>query len=416
MVKEKGHQRNYDAVWAAAVAGGTVIVALLQWLVFLPAHAHGLAQPVLGVVNETATMICQPGLLAINHFIRPYERHLLPGQWLRVVAWDVLFYFVATILARWAWRRMVWRKPRGMPAIDAAAPLPAFRERRRFLAIGAKVAGAGLLGVAGYSVGIEPRALQVTRRQFGVRGLPKTLDRLTIAQVTDVHLGPWISLAYVREAVEKTNALGVDLICLTGDYVHQDPAYIRPSIAALSRLTSRIGMLAVLGNHDHWEGRERSVAALREFQIPLIDNTRMILTPDRRIVPATHGVEDGLCIAGVGDYWEDDQDYAAALGDLPAAMPRILLSHNPDVAEDRDFVEPKWRVDLMLCGHTHGGQVRLPGMGTPVVPSRYGQKYAQGLVAGPTCPVFICRGIGMSLMPVRFGVPPEIAVIELRSA
>src|SRR5581483_3856010 len=108
-------------------------------------------------------------------------------------------------------------------------------------------------------------------------------------------------------------------------------------------------------------------------------------------------------------------DYAAALGALPAGMPRILLSHNPDVAEDRDFVEPKWRGDLMLCGHTHGGQVHVPGMGTPVVPSRYGQKYSQGLVQGPTCPVFICRGIGMSLMPVRFGVPPEIAVIELRA-
>jgi predicted MPP superfamily phosphohydrolase len=95
-------------------------------------------------------------------------------------------------------------------------------------------------------------------------------------------------------------------------------------------------------------------------------------------------------------------------------MPRLLLSHNPDVAEEKAFVGSGLRVDLMVSGHTHGGQIYIPGLGAPFVPSRYGQKYAQGLVQGPTCPVFVCRGLGLSTLPLRVGVPPEIAVLELR--
>jgi hypothetical protein len=94
-------------------------------------------------------------------------------------------------------------------------------------------------------------------------------------------------------------------------------------------------------------------------------------------------------------------------------MPRLLLAHNPDTAEQ---VKPTQRVDLMLSGHTHGGQVYLPGLGTPVVPSSYGQKYAGGLCAGPTCPVIVSRGVGMALLPMRLGVPPEIGYLILTRA
>src|SRR4051794_38533028 len=125
---------------------------------------------------------------------------------------------------------------------------------------------------------------------------------------------------------------------------------------------------------------------------------------------------EGLAICGVADLWESRPDYELALGGLPADMPRLLLSHNPDVAEEPRFVRSGLRVDLMVSGHTHGGQIWVPGLGTPMVPSRYGQKYVQGWVEGPVCPVFVCRGVGMSGLPVRFGVPPEIAVLELQTA
>ena len=133
------------------------------------------------------------------------------------------------------------------------------------------------------------------------------------------------------------------------------------------------------------------------------------MTPDRRLVAEAR---EGLALAGVGDLLQDKQDYRQALDGLPAAMPRLLLSHNPDVAEEAGLVRSGLRVDLMLSGHTHGGQ--LPYL--PTVRSRYGQKYVRGLVQGPVCPVFVCRGIGMVRLPLRLRVPPEIAVIELRAA
>lgn len=111
----------------------------------------------------------------------------------------------------------------------------------------------------------------------------------------------------------------------------------------------------------------------------------------------------------------DVPNYHQALGELPKSMPRLLLSHNPDVAEERKLVRSGLRVDWLISGHTHGGQIYLPGLGTPIIPSHYGQKYAQGIVQGPICPVFISRGIGLSMLPLRFGVAPEIAVLELRT-
>jgi predicted MPP superfamily phosphohydrolase len=154
-------------------------------------------------------------------------------------------------------------------------------------------------------------------------------------------------------------------------------------------------------------------AALTDVGIPLIDNSRRVLTPDRRLVAAA---DEGLALSGLGDLWEDYQDYWAALDDLPESMPRLLLSHNPDTAEEWRFTRSGLRVDLMISGHTHGGQIHIPYLGAPVVPSRFGQKYVRGLVQGPTCPVFICRGIGMSGVPIRLGSRPEIALLELTRA
>jgi predicted MPP superfamily phosphohydrolase len=112
---------------------------------------------------------------------------------------------------------------------------------------------------------------------------------------------------------------------------------------------------------------------------------------------------------------EDATRFEAALAYVPEAMPRLMLSHNPDAAEDRDLLAIRPRIDLMISGHTHGGQVRFPVVGSMIVPSRYGQKYAMGLVKGPVCDVFVSRGIGTTILPIRFNVPPEIAVIELRA-
>jgi predicted MPP superfamily phosphohydrolase len=184
-------------------------------------------------------------------------------------------------------------------------------------------------------------------------------------------------------------------------------------VGALAGLRAKLGVVGVLGNHDWREDGPLSQRELTRAGVRLIDNGRLFVAPSRRLSDAP---SEGLCVAGVGDLWTDRQDYGRALGGLPADMPRLLLSHNPDVAEEPAFVESGYRVDLMLSGHTHGGQIYLPGVGAIVTMSRYGQKYVRGLVRGPTCPVYVSRGLGMAMLPVRFGSVPEVAVIELRSA
>lgn len=294
--------------------------------------------------------------------------------------------------------------------IPQSSPL----SRRQFFRKGADLAAGGVLGSGfGYSLLLEPGQIRITRRTFPIRDLPPELEGLRLAQVSDVHHGPWLSLERVREVVRRTNALEPDLILLTGDYVYESASYIDPAIAALSELKAKIGVVGVLGNHDWWDRGRPMKSAFARHGLPLIDNARVILTRGRSLVPQA---AEGLCLAGVGDLWEDIPNYDAALTGLPANMPRLLLAHNPDCAEDPKFLAGHHRVDLMISGHTHGGQVRIPGIGTPILPSRYGQKYASGLVQGPACPVFISRGIGLSGLPIRFGVPPEIVVMELTRA
>ena len=116
-----------------------------------------------------------------------------------------------------------------------------------------------------------------------------------------------------------------------------------------------------------------------------------------------------LHLAGVDDLWSRECDLDRAFAGLCPSVPRVVLAHNPLTVDQL----AERRCDLMLSGHTHGGQIRVPGLGTPMIPSRYGQKYASGLVRGPACPVYVCRGIGTTIMPLRLGVRPEVAVIEL---
>jgi hypothetical protein len=207
------------------------------------------------------------------------------------------------------------------------------------------------------------------------------------------------------------NAEQPDLVLLTGDYVHQTPSAIPDGIAVLTELKSRLGSLAVLGNHDHWEGTEACRAEFVRHGLPLIDNQRVFLSA-RGL--SEQPVGPCLAICGVGDLWEDSVDPEKALQDVPADCPRLLLSHNPDVAELIPNRFPRLRFDLQLSGHTHGGQVSFPGVGTPIVPSAYGPRYAGGLVQGPAWPVVVSRGVGLTVLPVRFRVPPEVGLITLR--
>ena len=275
-------------------------------------------------------------------------------------------------------------------------------KRRDFLTLAGRAALGCALGVGGYGV-IEAKWLRVLPVSLGVKNLPAEWAGATIAFLTDIHHGPFVPLSYVRHAVSVANSLHADIIALGGDFPHRTRERIAPCIAEMSKLRARLGTFSVLGNHDHYfHGCGLAKAALREARIPELTN--------RGVWMERGGARLRLC--GVGDFWEDAQDLSAALGDATERDAVILLSHNPDYVEC--IHDP--RVGLVLSGHTHGGQVDLPFIGAPLVPSLYGQKYLHGLVQGPAAPVFVSRGVGTITPPVRLGCAPEIVFITLRAA
>ena len=256
----------------------------------------------------------------------------------------------------------------------------------------------GALGV-GYAL-MEAKWLEVSRISLTVPNLPAPFKGKTLAFLADFHASPHVPLAYIRHVVEMTNSLGADLILLGGDYPHRGVHYVQPCIHELAQLHAPLGVYAVLGNHDHYDDVQPYVSvALHAAGIPELTN--------RGIWIESGGARFWLC--GVGDYWEDIQDLPAALAGATMQDAVILLSHNPDYVEEI----ADSRVGLVLSGHTHGGQVNLPIIGAPVLPSIYGQKYAQGLVQGPVTQVFVTRGIGTLDPPIRLNCRPEIVLATL---
>lgn len=401
------------------VAGIVCAIVAIVDLALHPLYARGFGQRWISHANGLSTMLSLPGLLLV---VLPGLRH---GEHTSTWVWAVMQGLnfgvytlgVATMLTMWQQVARFLRRRGGRETRETTssvdnppdAPPHGPRLTRRTLLLG----GAGGLAagaVAVYPMSIATRHFEITRRTFPVRGLSRSLAGLRIVQLSDIHHGPWIPIEHVRTIVNTANSLAPDIICLTGDYVHRSAAYINPVVNELARLRATIGIVGVLGNHDWWEGGPLMQRAFARAGMALIDNARLFITPQRQLVE--HATE-GLCFAGVGDLYTDEQRYDDALGGVPPDMPRLLLSHNPDVVEDPALRLLGHRVDLMLSGHTHGGQIYIPGLGTPVVPSRFGQKYASGLVQGPACPVFISRGLGHTVLPMRVGIPPEMAVIEL---
>lgn len=356
-------------------------------------------------------------------FVAWFVFHLYTGLAAALIVNAIGFgCWIGAIAAALEIRRRTGARPRhSSPPHPAEPPLRPALSRRAFVTDSAFVTGAACIGAVGvYSSFVTPWSLKVARYTIPIAGLPRALHGLRLAQLTDTHLGPRIPASFISESVELAISLKSDLFLLTGDYVHMGVSYIAPAAELFRPLLERrpglIGTIGVLGNHDHYADAPRVSAALAAIGVRMIDNRRLFLDPhDRELAPIMRGRE-ALCIAGVGDLLEGVVDIPRALHDVPDAVPRLLLSHNPDVAEHADLLSPRRRVDLMIAGHTHGGQVRLPIIGSPAIPSRFGQKYAHGLVNGPACPVLISAGVGMSLVPVRVGVRPEVVEITLTTA
>jgi uncharacterized protein len=287
--------------------------------------------------------------------------------------------------------------------------------RRAFLKL-VGVAGIAGFGLTSYAFAIEPRfRLAVTRYRLTPPRWPADA-RLRIAVIADIHAcEPWMPKSRVEEIVSTANALEPDLIVLLGDYVggmrHFTTGPVRPSDwgRALAGLSAPLGTFAILGNHDWWHDVETVRATLGDNGIPVMEN-------EARLIGSTDGPR--FWLAGLGDQlarvvapgrFVGIDDLPGTLGQIPEdGNPIVLLAHEPDI-----FPSVPDRVSLTLCGHTHGGQVALPFVGRPIVPSAYGQRYAYGHIVEEGRHLIVSGGLGCSNIPVRFGVPPEIVLVEL---
>ena len=246
---------------------------------------------------------------------------------------------------------------------------------------------------------IEAHHFEVTRVPIRLSKLPRAFHGLKLAQLSDIHHSPFLSEAEIAQAVHYTNALQPDLIALTGDYISHSPEYIEGAARALGELRAPLGVFAILGNHDHWTDGAGMAAALRAHGITVLINEH---TAIRR-------GDAEFKLLGIDDMLVKRDDLAAALVGTTADETRILLSHNPAIIREA----ARAKIDLVLSGHTHGGQIRIPILGAPHL-KLLGHKYVMGLQRRDTMQIYTTRGIGTVGPPVRFLCPPEIVLYTLR--
>jgi predicted MPP superfamily phosphohydrolase len=286
--------------------------------------------------------------------------------------------------------------------------------RRTFL----RTLGLGALssvGLTSYGFAIEPRfRLVVTPYRIAPTAWPAGGRSLRIAAIADIHAcEPWMPLSRIEQIVATANRLKPDIVVLLGDYMQGAfPSGIVPSAEwgrALGRLEAPLGVHAVLGNHDWWTDPDEVRSALQDNDIPVMENDAVLVKRD-----------DGpaFWLIGLGDQLAHriGRRNFRGVDDLPGTLrpiaddgtPIVLLAHEPDI-----FVDVPSRVSLTLSGHTHGGQVAVPYVGRPVVPSAYGERLAYGHIVEDDRHLIVSGGLGCSMLPVRFGVPPEIVLIEV---
>ena len=299
--------------------------------------------------------------------------------------------------------------------------------RKTLQGLGALLASG--LATAAYGFGIEAPSTHVKTYRLTPPGWPKGY-KVTAAIIADLHvIEPWMGLARLRTIVDSTNALGADIILLLGDYaagrqISRLGTPIEPAkwAAELARLHAPLGVHAVLGNHDWWDdnaaqrrrgGPTLAHAALAGVGIPVLENRALRLAHRGGV----------FWLAGLGDQWalfpkdrrrrwremafDGVDDLPATMAQITDDAPVILLAHEPDI-----FPSVSARVSLTLSGHTHGGQITLFNY-SPLVPSKYGTRYIYGHIIEQQRHLIVSAGLGCSIVPFRFGAPPEIVKLEL---
>lgn len=279
--------------------------------------------------------------------------------------------------------------------------------RRRFLTL----SGASAVGVVAYAGAFDPHHLEITHHTIRLQKLSPAFDGLRIAQLSDIHYEQFTQPGFVREVVDQVNRIQPDVVLLTGDYISEGPMPNHfgaessvPCAETLSKIECR-NRWSVLGNHDTHVDPTMVTEALESHGIPVLRNQHI---PFER-----NGAR--IWISGVADVSLGNPDLDRAVPKVaPSAQePVILMAHEPDYA---DHVARHGGVDLMLSGHTHGGQIRLPVVGAIYTPP-LGRKYIEGHFSLPNdLQLYVNRGVGVVGVPFRVLCRPELTILTLRSA
>jgi uncharacterized protein len=253
---------------------------------------------------------------------------------------------------------------------------------------------------------IEPNRLVVREETIQIDNWPKELNGLRIAVLSDIHAGGWfIDDKKLRTIVQRTNQLQPDLIVVLGDYMSGDGRTsdrVEPEVfaAALKDFHAPAGVYSVLGNHDWWYSGEKVRRGLEQNGIRVLDDE----------VTQINVRGTSLWLVGLADLWTRSPRVEQTVEKVPQGVTSIALTHNPDI-----FPRLPQRVPLLLAGHTHGAQVRFPLIGSVVHSSDFGKKYERGHVFENNHHLFVTTGIGTSILPLRFGVTPEIVLVTVNS-
>jgi predicted MPP superfamily phosphohydrolase len=275
--------------------------------------------------------------------------------------------------------------------------------RRDFLRIARNAAvGSALAGgltTTGYATLFEPNRLKISRTSVPIKWLPPGLDGLRIVLMSDFHLFPFTSADLIQHAIRQADTLQPDIVLFAGDFVYSEAEAAYELSPILAQLNSKLGSFAVLGNHDHVKGAAVVQHALTRSGIEVLNN---------RGVTLSVGLSD-FYLAGMDSMAGGAPNVRAAFAARRGNAPTLVLAHEPDTI---DYYSQRAPIDLQLSGHSHGGQIRLPGIG-PVILPLWGRRYPRGLYQVKDSQLFTSQGIGTVDLPVRINCPPEIAEITL---
>ena len=246
----------------------------------------------------------------------------------------------------------------------------------------------------------EPYKLAVERHAVGLKRLPRQLDGLKVVHLSDIHHGPFTGREQIEHAVEIANSLQPDIVALTGDYISHEREYVRPCAEMLGRLRARRGVYAVLGNHDNWVDAALVTDLFRSEGIRVLKNEGFRFED--------HGAS--FWLAGVDDTMVGLEDLPLALAGSRGEELKLLLAHNPVILRRA----ARAGVDLVLSGHTHGGQVTWRNERS--ASGRVRRRILRGLARRGETQIYVTRGLGTVVLPVRYGCLPEVTLLTLRCA